>query len=375
MSCLSVRPLTAALLVTVFWAGFSASDAAEESVRRYVKNSQGERPEPVVAVDNVCAWPNLTVLAGGTLVATIFNQPSHGSLAGDVECWGSKDGGISWTKHGTPARHEPDTTRMNVAAGLANNGDLIVIASGWSNKYPPGKSGAAFRAGILDPWVCRSCDGGRTWTIDREAAPKRSPDGFSWIPFGDIVPGDDDVLRVAVYSWPGHGVRNERVFILQSRDDGKTWGDPVQLDEDATRNETALLNLGGNDWLAAARFSSLFVYASTDNGKTWQARGQITAPGQHPAHLMRMNDGRVLLSYGDRTGTIHGVQVLTSTDEGKTWSEPVRVMDWEGDGGYPSSVQLPDGRIVTAYYARKIEGHDRYHMGTVRWDPVKSFER
>ena len=44
-------------------------------------------PEPAqierfVAIDNVCAWPNLTVLRDGTLVATIFNQPSHGSLSG-----------------------------------------------------------------------------------------------------------------------------------------------------------------------------------------------------------------------------------------------------------------------------------------------------
>ena len=69
---------------------------AAELSRKYVTNVKGERPKPVVAVDNVCAWPNLTVLDDGTIVATIFNQPSHGSVAGDVECWATKDQGAPW---------------------------------------------------------------------------------------------------------------------------------------------------------------------------------------------------------------------------------------------------------------------------------------
>jgi len=42
--------------------------------------------ERYVAVDNVCAWPNLTVLRDGTIIATIFNSPSHGRVEGEVEC-------------------------------------------------------------------------------------------------------------------------------------------------------------------------------------------------------------------------------------------------------------------------------------------------
>ncbi len=95
-----------------------------------------------MVADNACAWPNLTVLNDGTIVATIFNQPSHGNMAGDVDCWATKDNGKTWQKVGTPAPHEPNTNRIDVAAGRANNGDLIVMASGRSNKYPPGKSGS-----------------------------------------------------------------------------------------------------------------------------------------------------------------------------------------------------------------------------------------
>lgn len=34
--------------------------------------------ERYVAIDGVCAWPNLTSLPSGELVATVFNQPCHG---------------------------------------------------------------------------------------------------------------------------------------------------------------------------------------------------------------------------------------------------------------------------------------------------------
>jgi photosystem II stability/assembly factor-like uncharacterized protein len=326
----------------------------------------------MVAVDNVCAWPNLTVLQDGAIAAAIFNQPSHGGMEGDVECWVTRDGGLTWRRAGIAAPHEPATNRMNVAAGRARNGDLIVIASGWSNRYPAGSSGPAFRAAVLAPWLCRSADGGRRWSIDRSGLPERAPDGHRWIPYGDIVQADDGALRTAVYSWPEAGPRNERAWCIESVDDGKTWGRFRPLDRDQLRNETALLNLGRRKWLSVARQSALYGYASDDGGKSWRTLGPITDKGQHPAHLLQLQDNRVLLSYGDRTGSKHAVQVVVSSDEGNTWSAPLRVVDWWGDGGYPSSVQRPDGQVVTAYYAARTAGHERYHMGVVIWDPVRS---
>ncbi len=340
---------------------------AAESTKKYVTNAQGARLRPVVAVDNVCAWPNLTVLDGRTIVATIFNQPSHGSVAGDVGCWATRDQGITWSKVGTPAPHEPDANRMNVAAGCAKNGDLIVMASGWSNKYPQGKSGKPFRAGILHNWLSRSSDGGRSWSIDKEGLPDQAPDGRRWVPFGDIVAGDDGLLHAVAYS--------SRAWCIESRDDGKTWGEFRPIDKDNPRNETAILNLDGGKWLASSRKSALFGYLSDDNCRSWRSLGPVTEEGQHPGHLLLLKDGRVLLSYGDRTGTVHGVEVRTTIDEGKTWSESVRLFDWWGDGGYPSSVELPDGRVLTAYYAQRIEGHDGYHMGVVAWDPTAATVR
>jgi len=371
MSCFANRahcPMKKLLLAAVVLAIPCAVRSAETSLPR-VRDRDGKVPEPIVAVDNVCAWPNLTRLPDGAVLATIFNQPSHGSVAGDVDCYASTDGGRSWQKRGTPAAHEPDTNRMNVAAGLTTGGDLLVISSGWSNRYPEGQQRAAFRAGILEPWVCRSADGGRTWKVDRKAFPARGPRGGDCIPFGDIVPGADGQLRVAIYEVLK--LRDDRVYVYRSPDDGKTWGEPAALDEKNFRNETALVHLGGGKWLAAARVSELQLYRSEDDAKTWTACGPLTRPSQHPGDFLPLRDGRLMLTYGNRTAD-RGVDVRFTRDAGKTWSAPLRVADFQGDGGYPASVQLADGSVVTAYYASKSSYHHRYHMGVVVWDPAKS---
>ena len=59
--------------------------------------------ETHVAIQGVCAWPNLQKLPDGTIIATIFNQPCHGLWSGDVECWASTDEGRTWQLRGVPA--------------------------------------------------------------------------------------------------------------------------------------------------------------------------------------------------------------------------------------------------------------------------------
>jgi hypothetical protein len=85
--------------------------------------------------------------------------------------------------------------------------------------------------------------------------------------------------------------------------------------------------------------------------------------------LLRLKDGRILLTYGLRERGHQGIGIRISEDEGKTWQAPTRIVNLEGstDSGYPSSVQLEDGSLVTAYYSNGIAEHRRYHMGVARW--------
>ena len=63
----------------LFAASFSASLAQE---------AEPKRLQRIVAIENVCAWPNLTLLPDGTIFAILFNQPGHGTLQGEVDCYG-----------------------------------------------------------------------------------------------------------------------------------------------------------------------------------------------------------------------------------------------------------------------------------------------
>jgi Neuraminidase (sialidase) len=268
-------------------------------------------------------------------------------------------------------RDNARVARGHVAAGIAANGDLVVITTGWSD--PASKT----RGHIVNPLVSRSTDGGRTWTINADAFPEGWPDTGAGenkrkqylVPFGDILPGNDGALRVGLYSGQA-GMTS----VYLSDDDGKTWGKPAVISKAVKIHEPAIFHLGKGKWLVAARLDGLNLHTSDDDAKTWTHRKKLTGRQQHPGHFTRLKDGRLLLTYGNRLNP-KGVDVRFSDDEGATWSEPLRAVDFQNDGGYPSSVQLPDGQVLTAYYARKVEGHDRYHMGVVTWDPAKATGR
>lgn len=322
--------------------------------------------ETYIAIDNVCAWPNLTLLADGTIAAVLFNQPNHSLVEGEVECWTSSDGGRLWHKQGVPVARKPGDNRMNQAAGLAHNGDLIVLCSGWTPALPPRK--------IQEPVVSRSHDGGRTW-VEEGSVCKPKP-GVHLIPFGDIVRGSGGLLGASFYAPPSEGGGQGCNYFLRSYDDGKTWGDPVRIGVKADgtplpSNETALLCIDGQRLVAAGRTRkerNLELYASDHFGETWTHRGALTLGNQHPAHLLLLNDGR-LLTYGMRNKGFYGIGARFSRDFGVSWEYPIHLIDFEiaTDGGYPSSVQLDDGTIVTAYYSDKVPFHHRYHMGVARW--------
>ena len=69
-----------------------------------------------VAIDNVCARPNLTLLPDGAIVALIYGHPSHLTGPGDVQCWTSRDGVGQWELRGTVAEHDAESNREDVGA-------------------------------------------------------------------------------------------------------------------------------------------------------------------------------------------------------------------------------------------------------------------
>jgi hypothetical protein len=321
--------------------------------------------ENFTAIQGVCAWPNLVPLPSGELLAFIFNQPCHGMWEGDVDCWASPDGGRTWSFRGRPAQHEPGANRMNCSAGLDAAGDPIVLCSGWDHRgavgvpvphTPPAEP--------IRTVVCRSSDAGRTWRVT--GAFPDAPAGYSAHgPFGHILVGDDGTLRAAIYA-RANDRKTRAVWMFRSQD-GNTWGEKAMINP--LGNETDLLHLGGGRWIASSRQDLVVnLFRSEDDGRTWTFGTPLTLPRQVTSHLMRLADGRILLSHGNRCSNNFGVDVRVSEDQGVTWGPPARIADTpHSDCGYPSTVQRPDGTLVTAYYTRLGAGY-HYEMRVAFWD-------
>lgn len=344
--------------------------------------------ERYIAIDHACGWPNLTLLPDGGIAAAIWPEPCHGVWEGAAEVWGSSDGGRTWAKRGVPVPHDPGTNRMNLSAGLARDGALIVFVAGWEGR-PPRPQRATHSGFSTVPAVpARSLDGGRTWTHgESPAAPadERRPDFYDqpvdphgnrplMTPFGDIWPLPDGTLGTMLYS--------SHANFYVSTDDGRTWTLRGSLGTPNGHNETTWLPLPDGRLLAVARTYGdhhLEQFVSDDFGRTWTFVQNLTGGGEHPAGLTALADGALLLTYGIRGDDRYGIGAKLSRDAGRTWSEPQVLVDLmpatnphdpdpkHRDGGYPASVQLADGTIVTAYYCKGVPAHQRYHVGVLRW--------
>ena len=336
----------------------------------------------VVTALECCAWPNLTLMPNGEIVAVIYSKPSHGWDEGDPELWVSSDGGYTWACRSEVTEHEPPSVRMNVAAGLNPDGHLVALVSGWSLQGEE-RDG---RGVVLKPWVSISTDNGHTWEHAGEVAPASGEiEGFEGeavlIPFGDVcVNGDECVVSCYGSSSWEQDIAHHSI-LLRSSDGGRTWSEPSIIGA-GNYNETDLLVHSSGRWLALARTKSIVsddtgaahganvrLMVSADEGRTWEFALELSQPSQHPGHLLELADGRILASYGNRIPRFRGVMGRISDDAGASWSAPFVIVGGlvEGDCGYPSSVQVDDGEIVTAYYTNAAPWHRRYHMGVVRW--------
>jgi hypothetical protein len=114
------------------------------------------------------------------------------------------------------------------------------------------------------------------------------------------------------------------------------------------------------------------LYASEDDGESWRYLSRPVLDsglGGNPPTLTRLHDGRLLLTYGFRNPPF-AILARFSEDEGASWSEPLTLRAGAGnhDIGYPRTVQLGDGTVVTAYYWNDDAAGDRYIAATV-WKP------
>ena len=154
----------------------------------------------------------------------------------------------------------------------------------------------------------------------------------------------------------------DRIFLYESFDGGESWEklSKIPLDHIADKNnfyEPHIVELPSGELIAAIRAHddpaychfSIYFTSSKDGGRTWSEAWSFKISGS-PPHLLLRRDGSVLLSYGRR---IHpcGNRAVVSYDGCRTFSEEyVLSEDYDSDLGYPATVELDDGSLVTVYY-------------------------
>ena len=225
------------------------------------------------------------------------------------------------------------------------------------------------RQAELGEWVLRSTDGGLNFSA-RIATIVNSP-------HGPLQLKDGRILYIGKELW----TKNQRIGAVESKDDGLSWNwlseIPGRPGDDVERDYHELHAVESDDGRIVAQIRHqgkvdknwTLQTESTDGGKTWTIPRAITFG--IPSQLLKLRDGRLLMTYGHRRLPF-GNQARLSTDHGRTWSEPMIV---SGDGtvsdlGYPSTVELADGTLLTVWY-ENMKGLDRAVLRQAKWQLIK----
>ena len=91
---------------------------------------------------------------------------------------------------------------------------------------------------------------------------------------------------------------------------------------------------------------------SDDGGLTWTIPEDLGICGS-PPHLLLHSSGALILTYARRHAP-YGERARISYDGGVTFGEEIVIGEYTSDGdlGYPSSVELSDGSLLTVYYQK-----------------------
>jgi photosystem II stability/assembly factor-like uncharacterized protein len=274
--------------------------------------------------------------------------------AGRLDLVQSGDGGRSWSAPWTVVDGPEDD--RNPALGQLRDGTLLLAYAVLSGYLADGVSVGPRSSRHFDGvYVARSSDRGRTWSKGRrsEAIWKFHAGRGAVSPYGKLIQTQDGTVLLAVY-FEFFDERGNESYVFRSPDGGRTWGEPALVGRHY--NETALAELPDGSLLAALRSERgghVAVARSSDGGRVWSEPVRVTRDSEHPADLLVRGSGEVVLTFGQRNRPL-GAQALVSNDSGRTWdlSRPMLLAGDapSGDCGYPSSVELPDGKILTMFY-------------------------
>ncbi|MFH0963801.1 MAG: sialidase family protein [Planctomycetota bacterium] len=402
------RPLAERLvsLVVLFGTLFSIAGAADKEMKMQNTMEQGfveiENPKELgvrrIPVERVYVGkyykPNIARLPNDELrIVGMACEPDHNFYGkNEHPIFRSTDGGRTWSK----------LAAMEVARGepyLVTLRDGTMLATGGSST----PDGTCF--------LHRSEDGGLTWTSPPTAIP---PAGTSWIHTRNVLELPDGSLLAGI----SEHVVNGRTVIWRSFDGGRTWSEKYPASF-ADVPEGYPYTILGETYLWQARSGKIFailrvgflnswplpgttdpgvndhsermvVYSTTDIGRTWQKVGDMGWYGEYYPSILRLSDGRLLLTFTMREPFEpnvfpHGLRAVVGreTDDGFEFDlRHDRIMldtkgpharypvSWSGSIG--GTVQVDDGPLISVYaYGGYPDGDSKRNIDfdaeVIRW--------
>jgi Neuraminidase (sialidase) len=185
-------------------------------------------------------------------------------------------------------------------------------------------------------------------------------------------------------NWPKGG----RIMAVRSSDNGKTWSKPVvAIDTDLDdrdpsvawlRDGTLLLN-----WFTLQKNQVAVLLArSTDNGKTWSEPVTLKLDSPYSfacsSPARELPDGSLILGlyHEDEKKNLAFGATVKSHDGGKTWKSLALIGEKAGVflDAETDVVPLKDGKLLAALRSSKVDMHYAVSEDAGKtWGPVKSF--
>jgi hypothetical protein len=356
-------------------------------------------------------WPTIARTPWGELIVAFSgDRDSHICPFGKYQIVRSSDNGRTWSEIQTIV----DSPLDDRDAGLlcTRSGRLIIAwftldysASDYLSKLPPERQakykpmydrvteadrrewtvpGVINKEGWLRGHFLRySDDRGKTWSPNIRTDVE--------CPHGPVELSDGRLLYMGI---PAVDEVNDKgdILVQESTDQGLTWRTIGSVPKFTDRPdgcspsylcEPHLIEAADGTLVAGFRHEIskkgktheinvregvLYFAHSTDGGRTWTKPQPSEIVGK-PPHFLKLNDGRLLVSYGYRFQP-PGERACISPDNGRTWPVENTVILCEGaptgDLGYPASVQLDDGSIYTVYYQLE-PGEEKHAILATRW--------
>ncbi|MCG3148642.1 MAG: hypothetical protein PCFJNLEI_02087 [Verrucomicrobiae bacterium] len=343
-------------------------------------------------VGRYLAWPTIAATpAGELLVVFSGDRDAHVCPLGKTFLMRSTDNGQTWSAPVIITNTPLDDRDAGLC--VCPDGTIIVTwftywKRQWPERWPDHMRNVSAQdvanwssPGLIDGenhrrghWLRRSTDGGRTWEPPLRVPPTA--------PHGPIVCTAGRLLYVGNDAYDRAG-KTSSIIAAESRDQGQTWQVIGRTGMFPTAQgylcEPHVVEVSPGRLVAMARYEErpktqedqnafLWQFDSTDGGRTWTAPRPTEIWGK-PPHLIRLRDGRLLVTYGIRHAPT-GQRACLSTDGGQTWDYRHEIVLRDDapdeDLGYPATVECADGTLVTVYYQVDKPGEPPCLMLT-RW--------